>query len=97
METFISACLRSKEAACFRVGKCANNRQLIVAIIQRIVLFAYAARFRLTQTRKMLCALRICKQTVIGIFFYTETVKHMRVLHDDEICFTSMDAIFKRS
>ena len=30
-------------------------------------------------------------------FLYTETVTCMRVLHKDEICFTSMDAILKQS
>ena len=44
-ETFIRACLRPTEAACFHVQKCANNRQLIDASIQRFLRHACAARF----------------------------------------------------
>ena len=33
-ETFMHACLRPTEAACFCVQKCANNHQLIVADVQ---------------------------------------------------------------
>ena len=44
-ELFIPECLRPTEAVCFRVQKCANNRQLIVASIQRFLGYAYAARF----------------------------------------------------
>ena len=33
-ETFMRACLRPTEAACFRVRKCANNRELIDAVIK---------------------------------------------------------------
>ena len=36
-ETFMCACLRPTEAACFRVRKCVNNRQLIDAGIERFV------------------------------------------------------------
>ena len=49
--------------------KGANNLQLIVAVIQWIVRHAYAARFRIIQTRKTLCALRTYTQTVISVFF----------------------------
>ena len=49
-ETFMLACLRPMEAACFRVQKCANNRQLIVAGIQMFVGYAYAACFRIIYT-----------------------------------------------
>ena len=68
-ETFILACLRSTEAACFLVRNCENNRQLIVAGIQRFVQYVYTARFHLKQTRKTLCALRVYTKTVIGGFF----------------------------
>ena len=33
----------------------------------------------------------------LAYFSYTEMVTCMRVLHEDEICFTSMEAIFNRS
>ena len=33
----------------------------------------------------------------LAYFLYTETVIRMHVLHEDEICFSSMDAIFKHS
>ena len=70
-ERFMRACLRPTEAACFPVRKCANNRQLIVAGIQRFVgyAYAYAARFRIIQTCKTLCALLKYTQTLIGVFF----------------------------
>ena len=41
-ERFLCACLRPTEAARFRAHKCANNHQLIVAGIQRIIQHAYA-------------------------------------------------------
>ena len=47
----------------------ANTLQLIVAAIERFVWHAYAARFRLLQTRKTLCALRTYTQTVLSVFF----------------------------
>ena len=56
-KAFICACLRPTEAACFRVRKCTNKRQLIVAGIYS------TSRFWLTWTRKMLCALYTCKYT----------------------------------
>ena len=68
-ETFMRAYLRPREAARFCVRKCANNRLLIVAGIQRFARYAYAARFRVIYTRKALHALRTFTQTVIGIFF----------------------------
>ena len=36
-EMFMRACRRPTEVACFRVRKCANNHQLIVAGVQRFV------------------------------------------------------------
>ena len=68
-ETFMRACRRPTEAACLRVRKCANNRQLIVAGAQRFVRHACAAYFRVIHTRKTPCALRIYTQTLIGVFF----------------------------
>ena len=44
-ETFMRACRRPTEAACLRVRKCANNRQLIVAGAQRYLRHAWAAYF----------------------------------------------------
>ena len=41
-------CTRPTEAARFRVQKCAHNHQLIIASVQRFLLHAHAARFRLT-------------------------------------------------
>ena len=49
-------CHRPTEAACLRVRKCANNRQLIVTGAQRFLRHACAAYFRMTQT-------------LIGVFF----------------------------
>ena len=37
----LCACMRPTKAACFRIWKCANNRQLIVAGIQRFLRCAY--------------------------------------------------------
>ena len=65
-ETFMRACLRPMEAACFHVQECASNHQLIDAGIQRFLRHAYAARFRM---QNALCALRIYTQTLIGVFF----------------------------
>ena len=96
-ETFMHACLRSTEAARFREQKCANCHQLIVAGIQRFLRHACAAHFHVIHTHKTPCALRICIQTLICVFSYMETLTCMHVLHEDDICFTSMDAIFKRS
>ena len=31
----------------------------------------------------------------VAYFLYTEMLTRMHVLHEDDICFTSMDAIFK--
>ena len=45
-ETFMRACRRPTEAARFRVQKCANNHQLIVASAQRFLRHACAARLR---------------------------------------------------
>ena len=47
-ETFMRACCRPTEAARFRVQKCANNLQLIIAGDEWLLGHAYAARFRLT-------------------------------------------------
>ena len=43
-EAFMRACMRPTEAACLHIQKCANNRQLIVASIQRFLRCAYTAR-----------------------------------------------------
>ena len=42
-ETFMRAYLRPTEAAFFRVRKCANNHQLIVASVERFLRHAYTA------------------------------------------------------
>ena len=49
VETFMHACLRPTDAACFRVKKCANNHKLIVAGVQRFLRHACAraAHFRI--------------------------------------------------
>ena len=44
-ETFMHACLRPTEAACFCVQKCANNHQLIVAGVQRFLRHTCTAHF----------------------------------------------------
>ena len=76
-ETFMRACLRPTEAACFRIQKYANNCQLIVVGLQRFVRHTYAARFHVIHTSKMLFALCIYMQTLILAYFsYTETVIH---------------------
>ena len=67
--TFFRACCRPTEAASFREQKCANNRQLIVAGVQRFLRHACAAHFRVIHTRKTPCALCIYTQTLIGVFF----------------------------
>ena len=63
------ACHRPTEAACFRAQKWPNNLQLIIAGVERLLRHAYAARFRLTSTRKTLHALRVYTHTEIGAFF----------------------------
>ena len=69
-ETFMRACHRPREAAHFRVQKCANNHQLIVAGVERSLRHACAAaHFRVIHTHKTPCALRIYTQTLIGEFF----------------------------
>ena len=69
VEMFMCACHRPTEAARFRVQKCANNHQLIVAGVERFLWHACAAHFRVIHTRKTPCALRIYTQTLIGVFF----------------------------
>ena len=69
---------------------------MIVAGVQRFLGHACAAPFRVIPTSKTPCELSIYTQTLIGVIFDTETVTYMRVLHEDEICFTLMDTIFKR-
>ena len=56
-ETFMRACRRPTEAARFRVQKCANNHQLIVAGAQRFLRHACAAHFHVIHTHKTLCVL----------------------------------------
>ena len=68
-ETFMRACRRPMEALRFRVQKCANNHQPIVAGIERFLLHACAAHFHVIHTRKTPCVLCIYTQTVIGVFF----------------------------
>ena len=68
-ERVANVSLRPTEAACFRVQKCAKNRQLVVAGIQRCVQYTYSACFRVIHTRKTLHALRTYTQTVIGVCF----------------------------
>ena len=46
-EMFMHACLMPKEAARFRVQKCANNHQLIVSGVQRFLPQACAAHFHI--------------------------------------------------
>ena len=48
LTAFMHACLRPTEAACYRVRKCANNHQLIVAVVEKFLRHAYTAHFRLT-------------------------------------------------
>ena len=98
-EAFMPACMRPTEAACFRVQKCVNNHQLIDAGIQRFLRHACTTRFHILYCKHAKCHARyvyIRKHWLAG-FPYTETVTRMRILHEDEICFTSMDAFFKRS
>ena len=82
-ETFMRACTKPTEAACCRM--------------QRLLQYAYTARFHVIHTRKTLHALLEYTQTGIGAFFVNGNVTCLCVLHDDEICFTLMDDIFKRS
>ena len=96
-ETFMCSCCRPTEAARFCERKCANNRQLIVAGIQSV--FTTCMRSSLpchTYTQNNACATYIYANTDRHIFLYTETVTCMHVLHEDEICFTLMHAIFKQ-
>ena len=62
--------LDRRKRSCVHVRrKCANNRQLIVAGIQRFLLYAYAARFRIVLTRKTLpCATSTYADTDWRIF-----------------------------
>ena len=46
-EAFMHVCMRPTEAACFRVRKCAKNRQLIDAGIQRFLQHACTACFHI--------------------------------------------------
>ena len=58
------ACCRPTEAARFREQKCANNRQLIVAGVQRFLRHACAAHFRVMHTREnAVCATYIYVNT----------------------------------
>ena len=74
-EAFVCACMRATEAACFRIQKCANNRQLIVAGIKRFLRCTYTARFpchTYTQNAVYATCIYANTQTVIGIFFVHE-------------------------
>ena len=102
-KTFMHACLRPTEAAHFRVQKCANNHQLIVADIQRFLqhacTFSHIAQLTsVTYKHAKRCVRYVyIRKHWLAYFSYTETITCMRFFHEDEICFTSMDAIFKRS
>ena len=50
METFMHACLRPTEAARFCERKCANNHQMIFAVIQRFLRHACGAHFHVIHT-----------------------------------------------
>ena len=81
-ERVANVSLRPTEAACFRVQKCANNHQLVVAGIQRCVQYTYSACFRVIHTRKTLHALRTyIRKQWLAYVSYTETVKRVHVLH----------------
>ena len=87
-ETFMRVCLRPMEAACFCVRKCANNRQMIDAGIQRFYnTHAQLASVSYKHAKRCVRYVYICKHW-LPYFSYTETVTRMRVLHEDEICFT---------
>ena len=59
---------RKQHVSVYKIN--ANNLQLIVAVIQRFVRHAYAARFRIIQTRKTLCALpTYTQQYLLTVFF----------------------------
>ena len=68
VETFMRACRRPTEAARFRVQKCANNHQLIVAVVERFLRHACAAHFCVIHTCKTQCVLCIYTHTLIGVF-----------------------------
>ena len=94
-ETFMRAYLRPTEAAFFRVRKCANNHQLIVASVERFLRHAYTAcsvSYRHANCRVHYVYIR---KHWLAYFLYMETVTRMHLthytLHEDEICFTSMD------
>ena len=69
----LCACMRPTKAACFRIWKCANKRQLIVAGIQRFLRWAYTlwhytARFHVIDTRKTLRVLRVYTQQWLAYY-----------------------------
>ena len=84
-ETFMRAYTRPTEAVC-----CRN---------QRFLRYAYAARFRVIQTRKTLRALHVYTQTVIGVFFVDGNGNmHACLTRWCNLFYsTSMDAIFTPS
>ena len=90
--------LDQRKSSCVRVH-CTRPTEAECCRNERFIRYAYAARFRFIHTRKTLRALSVYTQTVIGVIFVNgngNTHACVTVLHDDEIRFTSMDAIFKR-
>ena len=83
------ACRRPTEAACLRERKCANNHQLIVAGVLRF----YDTHAQLTSLWYKHPKRRVRYVYANTYFLYTETLTHMRVLRNDEICFSSVDAM----
>ena len=56
-ETFMCACMRPTEATCFRIRKCANNRQLIVAFYSKVFTTRIRSPFLChTYTQNAVCA-----------------------------------------
>ena len=56
-ETFMCACMRPTEATCFRIRKCANNRQLIVAFYSKVFTTRICSPFLChTYTQNAVCA-----------------------------------------
>ena len=70
---FMRACLRTTEAACFRVQKSVSNHQLIVAGFQRFVLYdthrqPVSVSYKHTK-RCVHYVYGVCTQILIGVFY----------------------------
>ena len=79
----------------FRVQKCTNKRKLIVA---GMLCDTHTPPASVSYRRAKCCVRYLyIREQWFAYFSYTETVISMCVLHDVKICFTSIDAIFKRS